>query len=65
MRTHTPPDGRGPRRYAEAGALLTAALVFAAVVVFITACGSGDLVFPGQPAPTAVFTDTPGPTETP
>ena len=65
MRSHTAPHGRGPRRYAEAAALLTAAAVFAAVVAFITACGSGDLVFPGQLAPTAVFTDTPGPTETP
>ena len=64
MRTHTTPDGRGSRRSAEAGALLTASLLFAGIVAFITSCGNGDLVFPGQPAPTAVFTDTPGPTPT-
>jgi hypothetical protein len=65
MRTHTPPDGRGSRLHAEARALLAALLMFAGILAFVSSCGTGDLVFPGQPAPTSVFTDTPGPTETP
>jgi len=47
--------------------LIAAALLFMCVIGALTACGTGDLVFPGDvPAtPTTENTTTPVPTDTP
>lgn len=59
----TPPDDRAPRPRAEVRSLLAALLVFAALLIFTSACGSGDLTFPGNVPATATpqFTETPTP----
>jgi hypothetical protein len=51
----------------ELAHLLFAALLFVFVIGALTACGTGDLIFPGDvPAtPTSENTTTPVPTDTP
>jgi hypothetical protein len=50
-------------RQADVRTLAAALLLLSAMLGFVAACGNGDLVFPGQVAPTqtAVFTATPTP----
>jgi hypothetical protein len=62
MRTPTAPAA--PKRpHSDLRALIVALLLFAATVGFVSACGSGDLIFPGMiPAtPTDRNTATPVP----
>jgi hypothetical protein len=63
---HTSFDGPPRWLSAEVRALALAVLLFAGLVGFIGACGSGDLVFPGQTAdtPTVQFTATNTPVAT-
>lgn len=63
MRMGSFPDERAELRHADARALAAALLLFAAMLGIVTSCGSGDLTFPGQAAPTqtVVFTATPTP----
>jgi hypothetical protein len=59
----TPAAPERPRT--DVRALCVALLLFAAIVGFVGACGSGDLVFPGMSAPTSPpqNTATPEPTD--
>jgi hypothetical protein len=63
---HPSSDGPPPWLSAEGRTLSVAVLLFAGLVGFISACGSGDLVFPGQLAdtPTVQFTATNTPVAT-
>ena len=46
------------RPYADLRSLIVALLLFAATVGFVSACGGGDLIFPGMNAPTATSQNT-------
>lgn len=60
-----PAPAAAKRPHTDLRALIVALLLFAATVGFVSACGSGDLVFPGMnaPTPTGQNTATPEPTE--
>jgi len=63
MLTHPSPDHRGTRTRTEVRALVAALLLYGGILMFISACGNNDLIFPGDvPAtPTSQFTATPTP----
>ena len=66
MGSYTPDAGYDGEPRRNLGALIAALLAFGSILLFMSSCG-GDLVFPGQFAPTATaaFTATPVPTSTP
>jgi hypothetical protein len=62
MHVHIPTEDRGTEAPADAS-LAAALLLFSAIVVFISSCGSQGLTFPGNVpvTPTPQFTATPTP----
>lgn len=64
MRKHSSPNGGAETSRADAHALAVALLLFGALLVLVTSCGTEDLIFPGNiPATrTPQFTPTPEPT---
>jgi hypothetical protein len=58
------PSAAAQRPHADVRSLIAALLLFAATVGFVSACGGGDLIFPGMNAATATSQNTATPVPT-